>query len=706
MNKSSKVLFFFLAIFSFTLFANINANKVSALTTRNNLFDSEITINRDSSMDIKEEIVNTFNGEFHGLRRDIPLDPTSDCRLNDALTCGGFDQIIVKKATDLRGNPIPKSEFSTYTFVNNSDDRTYFRFEWEIYEDGESVYNEQFGWILEYQILGGIGWIGENPYFYWNTIAGDRGSVSDTVSVRINFPIETIIDSDNLRIYESAGLNYNANSNSVVISANNYPSPRDITVSYKFQKSEIIKPGKVIYKIISPIIGNEVYLNNSLYSEENEDTINSFPTGTQELRFSHSGYKDSIFKLNIEPGETKTIEVNLEPESYMQLLLLLNWICFFGGLISIPVMFVVVYFIYRSRGRDKDLPKVVVPLFEPPKDVPPYLLGSLKDETVDKRDLVGSIIDLAYRGYIKIEEIEEKKKYKFILQEKFKEDTSKLDDIEIYILIGIFGEEIVEERLGRKPTLEFESKAFIQIKKTYESLGLASTSVTNTGEVTTDELKYSFPIYYQQIVNNIYSQMVSKGFFSQSPETTRNIYSGCGVALFIFAFIATCFFSIFFTMFLGYIAPFGPGFAVFALGLGYLISAKYMPAKTSLGSKVYNEILGFKMYLNTAERYRLQNLGPEEFERFLAYAIVFGIEKEWAKKFEGIYNQQPEWYSGNVNAWDAIFVSNLVRDFSDSTISNIVPVSGSSSGSGWSGSSSSFGGFSGGGGGGGSSGGW
>jgi uncharacterized membrane protein len=47
------------------------------------------------------------------------------------------------------------------------------------------------------------------------------------------------------------------------------------------------------------------------------------------------------------------------------------------------------------------------------------------------------------------------------------------------------------------------------------------------------------------------------------------------------------------------------------------------------GAILKEEWLGFKHYLQTAERYRLQNLTPEIFERFLPYAIILGVEKEW-----------------------------------------------------------------------------
>ena len=37
---------------------------------------------------------------------------------------------------------------------------------------------------------------------------------------------------------------------------------------------------------------------------------------------------------------------------------------------------------------------------------------------------------------------------------------------------------------------------------------------------------------------------------------------------------------------------------------------------------------------------------PDMFERFLPFAMAFGVERNWAKAFEGIYTSQPDWYVG------------------------------------------------------------
>ncbi len=62
------------------------------------------------------------------------------------------------------------------------------------------------------------------------------------------------------------------------------------------------------------------------------------------------------------------------------------------------------------------------------------------------------------------------------------------------------------------------------------------------------------------------------------------------------------------------------------------------------GFRLQDAWLGFKMYLYTAERFRVQNLTPELFEKFLPYAMIFGIEKQWAKNFDSLNMREPTWY--------------------------------------------------------------
>jgi uncharacterized membrane protein YgcG len=141
-----------------------------------------------------------------------------------------------------------------------------------------------------------------------------------------------------------------------------------------------------------------------------------------------------------------------------------------------------------------------------------------------------------------------------------------------------------------------------------------------------------------------------------------------------------------------------------------------LKAPTLAGAKVLAQIEGFRMFLNTAEKDRLEVLNPpqvtpEVFEKFLPYAIALDCENQWSRKFEaeaaaagmtpnsggGYYT--PLWYSGgSYGNFGAGVAAGLGASLAASAASAATSPSSSSSGF--------SGGFSGGGGGGGGGGGW
>jgi uncharacterized membrane protein len=127
--------------------------------------------------------------------------------------------------------------------------------------------------------------------------------------------------------------------------------------------------------------------------------------------------------------------------------------------------------------------------------------------------------------------------------------------------------------------------------------------------------------------------------------------------------------------------------------------ALIMPARTVEGARAREATLGFKEFLERveSERYRKMITSPEMFERFLPYAMAFGVADAWAKAFENIYREPPTWYVGGTGQFSASSFSHDINSMS-SAMSSSMSSSPSSSGSGGGGSS---GGGSGGGGGGG-----
>jgi hypothetical protein len=81
------------------------------------------------------------------------------------------------------------------------------------------------------------------------------------------------------------------------------------------------------------------------------------------------------------------------------------------------------------------------------------------------------------------------------------------------------------------------------------------------------------------------------------------------------------------------------------MGVPALAFARVMPAKTKTGASVYMDILGFQEFMNRAEKDKLERMGDKDlFSKFLPYAIALDVADNWAKAFEGIYQEPPKWY--------------------------------------------------------------
>ncbi len=169
-------------------------------------------------------------------------------------------------------------------------------------------------------------------------------------------------------------------------------------------------------------------------------------------------------------------------------------------------------------------------------------------------------------------------------------------------------------------------------------------------------------------------------------------------------------------LFIGQMAP--AVIATLALTVLLLpIFAYLLKAPTRLGRRRLDEIEGFKLYLDVAEKDELNLRNPPEktpalFETFLPFALALGVEQRWAEKFARVFAgleaqtgiaYRPAWYSGR---WSSAmiagdlgrFTADMTKSLGDAIASASRPP-GSSAGAGG-------GGFSGGGGGGGGGGGW
>ena len=333
----------------------------------------------------------------------------------------------------------------------------------------------------------------------------------------------------------------------------------------------------------------------------------------------------------------------------------------------------------RRGGR----PNVVVQ-FTPPEGVQPGMVGTVLDESADVVDVSATIVDLAVRGFLRIEEI---KSGGFFGR----------DDWELTWL---------QPPAGAKPLNPYEN-------------ALIDGLFAKGSPILLSQLKNSFRPTLDLVQRRMYSEVVDRGWFRRSPEAVRQGWMGLG-GFMCFAAVALMFFggSLAFGALdnTGLPVPPLPVLAVglFIAGLIVMLLGRRMAHRTAEGSAVLAQSLGFRQYMETAEANQIRWEEAEQiFSRFLPYAIVFGIAEKWASTFEevaaaaaaaGHVIVMPNWYIGSGSFGN---MASSMDSFSTVAAGTFASTPGSSGGSGFSGGGfGGGGGFSGGGGGGASGGSW
>jgi uncharacterized membrane protein YgcG len=343
--------------------------------------------------------------------------------------------------------------------------------------------------------------------------------------------------------------------------------------------------------------------------------------------------------------------------------------------LGIPVAaFLIMFYLWWTRGRDPRL-RPIAAQYEPPDQLTPGEAGTLVDSAFNMRDVTASIVDLAVRGYILIEEHQKdqllglmhRKDYNFVLK-KSRDQWSSLKGHEQALLNGIF----VTGQVG-------------------ESIPMSS-------------LENQFYTNVPEIKNSLLDSLVEHGYYRRRPDGVRASYIGIGVVLgFIIGWGGVA---------LGISTGVAPlAFIIAGVLTGAIICGFgwFMPVHTDQGTRALENLLGFEDFLVHVDADRFQRMikTPEMFEKFLPFAMALGVEKNWSRAFQGILKEPPQWYSGSSygpNFYPMNFVSDISY-MSSMASSAMTSAPRSSGGSGFSGGDgggggSSGGGFGGGGGGG------
>ena len=217
-------------------------------------------------------------------------------------------------------------------------------------------------------------------------------------------------------------------------------------------------------------------------------------------------------------------------------------------------------------------------------------------------------------------------------------------------------------------------------------------------EVDLDDLKNEFYKEIPPIRDAIFDRLKGSGFYQDRPDKTKQKWIGIAVGVALLIGVGGTYLSK-----LTLLTPVPFAIAGLVSGLIVAIFAQIMPARTEAGTRALEHVLGFEEFLRRVESEQLKRViigHPELFDKYLPYAMAFGVEKQFARAFEGIYTEPPRWYVGpSIVNFNVGHFSSSMSHLSTVASTTMSSAPRSSSGSGFGGGGGSGGGGGGGGGG-------
>ncbi len=602
-------------------------------------YDINIIVNENNTLDITETITAYFNIPKHGIYRTIPLKNTIT-RL-DGTTSKNRTQVtnlsVDNEYTTSREN-------GNYKIKIGSQDSTL---------TGEQTY------VIKYTYNLGKDPVKDYDELYYNII----GDEWDTVIGNITFTITMPKDFDSSKLGFSSG------------------------------KEESTDNSKIKYNV-----------------SENKIT----------------GSYDGILGVN----EALTVRCELDEGYFVDAGLPVNvkdYIMFLIPIVLLGIC-ILIWYIY---GRDDKVVETVE--FYPPEGLNSLEVGFLYKGKADSQDVTSLLIYLANKGYIKIAETEEK--LLFLKSKGFK--ITKLKEYD--------GNNLNEQLFLNGLFTKKQSPIFSFIN--------TETSDYNINEVTSEDLYNKFYTTTNKILSNINNKQNKNLILEKSASSKKIfiilmimatyclitippiftygdpgtflqalIFPGYGFSLMFnllvsknntiyfnrkltnSAIIVKLFALIFGILFGG--IPFSMtvlpallqdpiylvGYIIgVACSLGMIICLNFLPKRTKYGNEMLGKLEGFKNFLETAEKDKLEAMvmqDPTYFYNILPYTYVLGVSDKWIEKFETISLQAPSWYSGS-NAFNAATFGTFMNNTMSSALSSM---SSGSSGGGSSGGGSGGGG--------------
>ncbi len=339
------------------------------------------------------------------------------------------------------------------------------------------------------------------------------------------------------------------------------------------------------------------------------------------------------------------------------------------------------------RGDHGQLPGGVE--YRPPDGLRPAELRTLLTEKADEVSLSATLVDLAVRGHLRIEEKGRTGKGLFAKPDWVLHRLDAPDDglrpYELEVLRGLFGKAGRPAPAGQPGSARARRVSWLT-KSGPPSRRSVKVSTLGQG---------NFHQHYRAVIKELYRDVVRRGYYRRSPQAVRAIFTvlslavlALGIAGIVLMFERDWSYGL-------VVAP------IPVVGLILLALSWFAPYRTPAGSSMYRRARGFREFIRTAEADRMAFAERERiFAEYLPYAMAFGCVHQWVAAFERIGMPASaatgSWYVGT-GQWDFGRVTAAVSGLGTHVGGTMRQTSSSSGGSGFSGGAGGGGGGGGGG---------
>lgn len=286
---------------------------------------------------------------------------------------------------------------------------------------------------------------------------------------------------------------------------------------------------------------------------------------------------------------------------------LFNLLFLGAGLLLVSGGGVGLYGLWYARGRDPHAGLVADFLPQPPDDLPPGAAGTLLDERADHCDIVATLIDLARRGVLSIAEV------------AASIGGSARRDFELTLI------------QRDPPATPFEAELL---------RALFGPDLAKPWQPRLSEIRLRFVRAQPRIKERLYAELIARRYFPRSPEATRRRWRNVGLAGLLASVVVGVGLGIGFGGLAWFPATVAPGLPLVVLGL-----SQSMPKKTGAGAEAAARWRAFRRYLASIERYERVAEAEQIFDRYLPYAVAFGLNRTWVTAFAAA-SPVPSWYLG------------------------------------------------------------